>query len=270
MDEREYSYIKHKVRHMVGVDLDSYKSPQVQRRLRICLRRSGHRNWPAFFRAIGNDPTAQRQLKDYLTINVSSFFRDTPKFDYLRDSILPGLLNTSPKLRVWSAGCSYGHEPYSLAMLLAEATSIYRRHYILATDIDDSALAFAQTGGPYTAAEAETVSPALRERYFQLQNDGYHVSERLRRNVTFHQHNLLVDSFEERFDLILCRNVVIYFTSEVKAHLYAKFSRALRPGGILFVGGTEIIFKASELELESVGVSFYRRLAITGSQFAHS
>lgn len=193
--------------------------------------------------------------KDYLTINVSSFFRAPEKFRHLRESIIPELLRGHPRLRVGSAGCSHGHEPYSLA----EAAGFYRRHHILVTDIDGSALERAQAGGPYSADEVAKVPPALLSRYFRVQNDGYYVIQSLRRRITFPYHNLLADPFESGFDLIVCRNVVIYFAPEVKEPLYKRLHDALRPGGVLFVGGTEVISKASDMGFETAGISFYRR-----------
>jgi chemotaxis protein methyltransferase CheR len=259
MEAREYIFVKRKVLNLTGVDLDCYKTPQVQRRLRTYLVRSGHADWHRFFRDIQDDQAALGKFKDYLTINVSSFFRDIEKFEYLRKAILPELTNGHPKLRVWSAGCSHGHEPYTLSILLAEATGIYRQHEILATDIDRSALDRAQAGGPYSTDEVDKVPPHLLDRYFRACDDGYYVIQSLRRKITFHYHNLLADSFEGGFDMIVCRNVVIYFTAEVKERLYKRFLQALRPGGILFVGSTEVVPGATNLGLESAGISFYRR-----------
>ncbi len=263
MDARDYRFIKYKVRKLLDIDLNAYKGPQMQRRLRTYLLRSGYPNWPKFFRAIQDDPIALSELRDYLTINVSSFFRDLPRFEYLQTSILPQLLQDRQRLRVWSAGCSYGHEPYSLAILLAEATSFFNRHILLATDIDQAALAHAQAGGPYKAKEIENVSPKLRQRYFKHLNetsqDGYYLIDTLKRRITFRSHNLLVDAFESNFDLIVCRNVVIYFQPQAKALLYQRFFEALRPGGVLFLGNTEVLSHASQIGFEIAGLSFYRR-----------
>ena len=272
MEAREYAFVKNKVFGLTGVDLNCYKTPQVQRRLRTYLVRSGCTDWHVFFRDVAGDSTEIDKLKDYLTINVSSFFRDAEKFEYLQSTILPELMRGRPKLRVWSAGCSHGHEPYSLNMILAETTGFYRQHYILATDIDRSALERAQAGGPYSDEEVAKAPQPLLDRYFRhysgdARDDdscsaraaGYYVIENLRRKVTFRYQNLLADRFESGFDLIVCRNVVIYFTAEVKDRLYKRFYDALRPGGVLFVGGTEIVTKASTLRLETAGISFYRR-----------
>lgn len=259
METLEYNYVKRKILILTGVDLNGYKSPQMQRRLDTFLQRSGHPNWQSYFTSISQDPGAVSKLRDYLTINVSSFFRDTKKFDYLREAILPELLARRSSLRIWSAGCSRGHEPYSLAVMLAEITGPYRQHYLLATDIDHSALAWAQAGGPYLTDEVANIPSLWLERHFTLGNNGYFVTDSVRRRVTFRQHNLLADPFEQDFDLIICRNVVIYFTAEAKDGIYLRFQRSLRPGGVLFVGGTEIISHTAEAGFETAGISFYRR-----------
>jgi chemotaxis protein methyltransferase CheR len=209
IEAREYTFIKHKVLNLTGVDLNCYKTPQVQRRLKTYLVRSGHPDWHKFFQAVQYDPMAVSKLKDYLTINVSSFFRDAEKFDFLREAILPELTRGHPRLRAWSAGCSHGHEPYSLTILLAEATGFYRQHEILATDIDHSALDRTLAGGPYAAEEVSKVAPGLLNRYFRSTGGSYHVIESLRRRLTVVYQNLLADPFERGFDLIVCRKVVI-------------------------------------------------------------
>lgn len=259
MHTAEHALIKREVLRLTGVDLDHYKTAQMQRRLQAYLKRSGHPDWPTFFRALRNDPVALEKFKAYLTINVSSFFRDIERFRHLHQAILPELLRARSKLRVWSAGCSRGQEPYSLAILLAELAGPLRRHYILATDIDRSALEWARAGGPYTAEEVKDVPPSWLQRYFTHRDGAYWVTEELKEKVQFREHNLLSDPYEKDFDLIVCRNVVIYFTAEVKQRLYRRFRDALRPGGVFFVGGTEIVLNARELGLEMVGISFYRR-----------
>ncbi len=259
MIEEDYRFIKFKVRALLNIDLDSYKSVQMQRRLDTYLLRSGQPNWPTFFRVIQEDPELLGKFRDYLTINVSSFFRDPEKFAFLRKNILPELMRTRARLRVWSAGCSQGHEPYSLAILLAELTGAYAEHYLLATDIDQSVLAFAQKGGPYTADKLTHVDPAQLQRYFRPERGGQFVIDLIRRRVTFRYHNLLNDPFESDFDLIVCRNVVIYFEAETKNQLYRRFYEALRPGGIFFIGSTEVLPYNLNVNFDPVGISFYRR-----------
>jgi chemotaxis protein methyltransferase CheR len=271
MEAYEYTYVRNKVLNVTGVDLNCYHGPQMQRRLAAYLAQSRHSNWLNFFRAVSNDPTELKKFKDYLSINVSSFFQDREKFEHLQKSILPQLIRTvslrHPKLHVWCVRCAHGHEPYSLAILLAEATGLYRRHYILATEEDHSAITYARAGGPYSAEEVATVSPHLLDRYFDYRSngvcgDGYYVIESLRRKVTFRRQNLLTDSFENGFDLIVCRNAAPHLAGN--DHLYRRFHDALRPGGVLFVGDDDkVMSQASDLGFETagapLGVSFYRR-----------
>ncbi len=259
MDELEYNYIKHQIRQIIGVDLNSYKAPQMQRRLKAYLARTQQPNWPKFFRWLRSDPTALNKFKDYLTINVSSFFRDSEKYKFLQQAVLPELLKKHTTLRVWSAGCSRGQEAYSLAMLLTNASNGTYSHRILATDIDGSALEWAKRGGPYTADDVAGLSPHFRANFLEVRHHEYWVKDDIRQKVTFRRQNLLEDTVAGKFDLIVCRNVVIYFQPEAKTKLYHHFYNALKPGGILFVGGTEIVPKASEMGFENLHVSFYRR-----------
>ncbi len=259
MEANEYEFIKREVLALTGINLNFYKDAQMQRRLNTFLLRSGHSTWRSYFKYVRTDSAELRKLKDYLTINVSSFFRDVEKYKYLRETIIPDVARGRSQLRVWSAGCSRGQEPYTITMLLTELTGAFRKHYLLATDLDLSALDAAQSGGPYTDDDVANVPPNLFKRYFELRDGKHWIKDELRRRITFRQHNLLANSFERDFDLIICRNVVIYFTAPVKEKLYNNFYQALRPGGILFVGGTEIVPKASEIGFETAGISFYRR-----------
>ncbi|MBN1993367.1 MAG: protein-glutamate O-methyltransferase CheR [Anaerolineae bacterium] len=264
MEDVEYSYIKSQVKKLTGVDLNCYKAPQMQRRLKAYLVRSGQPNWPKFFRAVRANPADLSKFKDYLTINVSSFFRDSEKYKYLQTSVLPELLRHHPSLRVWSAGCSRGQEAYSLAILLAEAGNHSGgQHRLLATDIDQSALEWARAGGPYSADEVTKLSPDLRLRYFEVRQEEYWVKEELKRRIAFKPHNLLADPIVGKFDLIVCRNVVIYFEADAKEKLYCRFYDALKPEGVLFVGGTEIVPRATDMGFEAINVSFYRRKLVT-------
>ena len=259
MDTPEYELVKREILRLTGVDLNCYKSVQMQRRLGNYLARSGHRDWRTFFAAIKGDAVQAAKLKDHLTINVSAFFRDPEKFSYLQGRLLPEMLKGGASLRVWSAGCSRGHEPYTLAMMLGHLSGPYRKHYILATDMDLLALAAARAGGPYPREEVVNLPPAWLNAHLEESVGSYRVNEALRRQITFREQNMISDRFERGFDLIVCRNVVIYFTNEVKEDLYVRLCEALRPGGILFVGGTEIISKASEIGFETAGITFYRR-----------
>ncbi|HHX43191.1 MAG TPA: protein-glutamate O-methyltransferase CheR [Chloroflexi bacterium] len=264
MEDTEYLYIQREVKRLVRVDLDHYKRPQVQRRLDTLLARSGYPTWQAYFAYLRTNQEAMQGFRDYLTINVTEFFRDPQKWQYLEQNILPELLRQRQRLRIWSAGCSHGAEPYTLAILLDELGG-GARHHILATDIHRAVLAKAQQGGPYLANEVRAVTPARLARYFVAHGESYTIRPELRSRATFRAHNLLLDDFDEDFDLIVCRNVVIYFVEESKRALYQRFAQALRPGGVLFVGGTELVPALPNLPLSNVAVSFYRRRELSPS-----
>ncbi len=243
--------------HLTGIDLDFYRGRQLDRRLRSFVQRWGLADLAELGTRIRTEPDLLQALKDFLTINVSEFFRNPEKFEELKSTVLPELLAGGRRLEIWSAGCATGAEPYTLAIIL-DQVSPGVRHGILATDIDRLSLERARQG-VYGEDEVRSVPPDILARYFTRRGDGWEVSPAVRRAVRFAGHNLLADPYPQGLDLILCRNVVIYFTDEARDHVYRHFSRALRPGGYLFIGGTETIFRSREYGLASVRPGFYRK-----------
>jgi len=205
-----------------------------------------------------NTPAEVDKLEDFLTINVSEFFRDAAHFTVLKEQILPIILQENLQLNIWSAGCSNGAEAYSVAILL-DRLSPYRKHRILATDIDKNIFAQANAGGPYRAADIRNVPPELVGKYFQQTGDCYKVADHIRSKVTFKQHDLTRDPFENNFDLIICRNVVIYFTEEAKKKLRRRFIDAMKLNGILFIGATETMLDASDTGFMRLSPCFYKK-----------
>jgi chemotaxis protein methyltransferase CheR len=195
-----------------------------------------------------------------LTINVSEFFRDPQQFERLRSQILPELLAGGAKVKIWSAACSHGEEPYSVAIILHELNAVHRAS-ILATDIDRVVLARARAGGPYQRGDMRNVSPKQLQDYFTKTGDDYTVVDTMRRRIDFRELNLLADRFDQGFDLIICRNVMIYFSDETKQRLFERFNRALNPRGVLFVGGTEALLGPDTRGFERLGGNFYRKAA---------
>lgn len=244
-----------------GIDLNAYKEAQMLRRISALMAGRGAADFVAYLRLLDKDPTAYREFLERITINVSEFFRNPERFQELNDRFLPELLDMAcgRQLKTWSAGCAAGEEAYSLAILLMEEAP-GKSLPVLATDLDVEALKEAEAGR-YPAARLKNVPLPLRERYFEQDGDFLVVRPFLRSRVRFRQHDLLRDPYEEGFDLILCRNVVIYFTEQAKELLYARFARALRPGGILFTGATEQIFQPQRYGLHSVAPFFYQRPA---------
>ncbi|MBI2875368.1 MAG: protein-glutamate O-methyltransferase CheR [Candidatus Tectomicrobia bacterium] len=258
MEETTYAYLRRKLLDLVGMDLDYYKGKQMYRRLDAWLTRSNCSDWPEYYRRLEQDAAELKRFRDYLTINVSEFFRDPEKFAYLKTHILPQMVSNCPMLNGWSAGSSYGAEAYSLAILMEECFP-GRRYRFLGTDIDRTILERAKRADAYSQEDVKHVPPNLLKKYFLFQENRYQVSERIKAKVEFKLHDLLRDPVERGFDLILCRNVVIYFTEEAKELLYRKFHQALKDGGILFVGATEIISRAREIGFTHLANCFYRK-----------
>ncbi|MZP28776.1 chemotaxis protein CheR [Heliobacterium undosum] len=255
----EYEIFIKKVHAKSGLDLSNYKRPQMERRIRTLARSQGANDLLSYFTLIDRDAEQYRKFIDHLTINVSEFLRNPGQWEILTTKILPMLLKENPVLKVWSAGCSTGEEPYSLAMTLLESRCDMRNK-VLASDLDTEVLRKAQIG-IYSDKSLANVSPQMVSRYFEPQGSGFHrVRDDLKRHIRFQQQNLLKDNFESGFDLILCRNVVIYFTEETKSLLYKRFYNALRKGGILFTGSTEQIFQARELGFGTAATFFYQKL----------
>lgn len=222
------------------------------------MEQCGARSFQHYYALMETDRELLEHFLDRVTINVSELFRNPEQFEVLRARVLPELLESRGELGIWSAGCSYGAEPYSLAILLAEL-SPDGRHSILGTDMDDKMLARARDG-VFGKQDVRGVSKARLSKYFErTQEEGYKAKSLLKDMISFRRHNLLTDRFRTGFDLILCRNVVIYFTDEAKSVLYRRFYGSLRPGGHLFVGGTERIAHHNDIGFENTIPFFYRK-----------
>lgn len=265
MEAEVYYQVKTSIKKLLNIDLSYYKDEQMKRRLDSWLARTQAHSWQDYFRLVADNPVECDRFRNYLTINVTEFFRDPDRWKSLQADVLPDLLRSASSasssngsLRVWSAGCSIGVEAYTLAMICEQMPSV-RSYQILATDLDRGALEKARARGPYLAEEIRNLSPAQREK-FLTPAAPYFIRDTLGKNIVFREQNLLADTFDRDFDLIVCRNVVIYFTTEAKDLLYRKFAGALRPGGVLFLGGTEIISRPAEFGFRNFGISFYKKV----------
>ncbi len=257
-----YEEFKKLAAELTGVDLSAYKSQQMDRRLHSLMHAWGLNDYDSFLAALRSDGARFREFQKKLTINVSEFFRNPERFQELAAEILPGLFSSGRRLRCWSAGCANGAEPYSLAILLAEA-GYGPGAAILGTDIDRESLHRAHLG-IYAANEVRSVPPHLRDKYFRLEERGYRLSEDIKSMVEFRCENLLREHGNGEYDLILCRNVVIYLTEQAKTELYRRLCQKLRPGGYLMVGGTEPLLNFKDYGLENPLSAFYRKPAADG------
>jgi chemotaxis protein methyltransferase CheR len=264
MEAEVYAQVKTSIKRAMDIDLENYKEEQMKRRLDSWLIRSRMPTWKDYLSLISTDAEELAKFRNYLTINVTEFFRDPNRWAQVSSEILPGLIRNIPDqhatgdLKIWSAGCSTGAEAYTLAMIMEDSFPS-RKYSILATDLDRGVLLKARDRGPYTQDDIRNLTPIQRQQYI-TPSEPYYVADKLRKRIQFQEQDLLKDRFDSGFDLIVCRNVVIYFTTASKDMLYEKFSRALRPSGVLFVGGTEIISTPQKFGLQSFGISFYRKV----------
>lgn len=257
--DSEYAQFKKAVSTLVPMRLDYYKQQQMERRIRDLARKHQAPSLLEFGQMLRADTGLLREFEQHLTINVSEFYRNPEAFDYLQTRVLPQLLTERQGVRLWSAGCSYGAEPFTFAMML-RALAPEQRHTIYATDIDRAVLAKARAGSGFTQEDVQNVPRALRDRYISRDGPPYSVAAEILHMVRFERHDLLQDTVTQTFDLVACRNVVIYFTDEAKTRLYETFVQALRPGGYLFIGATEVIGGAASLGLRYVAPCFYRKV----------
>lgn len=254
----QYKTFIQNIKRKTGIDLSLYKEAQMKRRLTSLYERRGYRNFEDFYDAIHKDEAILNEFLDRMTINVSEFYRNKERWDVLENKIYPYLLEKNKKLKIWSAACSTGEEPYSLAMVLSSHVPL-RDVSVYATDLDEGALERAKVG-LYSKNSIKNVPNQVLEKYFVNDGAHYQVTDDIKRTVTFNQHNLLSDRYQTGYDLIVCRNVMIYFTEEAKDQIYMNFSKVLKPGGILFVGSTEQIFNPEKYGFESIETFFYQKI----------
>jgi two-component system CheB/CheR fusion protein len=234
------------VRDERGFDYTGYRRPTLTRRFEKRMQDVGSDDWDAYRSYLLEHPEEYAELFNTILINVTGFFRDRETWDLIASEIVPRLVEERPAeapLRIWSAGCASGEEPYTIAMLLVEALgedAFKRRVKIYATDIDEDALAQARDAA-YTTKQLENIPPELRERYFQQVNHGFAFRNDLRRTVIFGRNDLHRDPPISRVDLLLSRNTLMYFGADVQQRILANFYFALNRGGFLIVGKAEAL-----------------------------
>jgi chemotaxis protein methyltransferase CheR len=245
------------LRELCGVDLTQYKRPQMERRLRSFFARKGFERLTDSLSALKRDRAELDALLDRVTINVSQLWRNPQQWLQLERDVLPDLARHG-RLRAWSAGCSYGAEAYTLAATCRSAIPATRSR-IVGTDIDRRMVARARTG-VFSDDDARTAPLAEMRRWFERTGDGWRARPELRAMTRFETNDLLtLDPGFGTYDLILCRNTVIYFAEAIRDDLHARLARALRPGGWLVIGATERVFQPAALGLEPVHPFMFRK-----------
>jgi chemotaxis protein methyltransferase CheR len=249
-----------------GFDLAMYKDRCVKRRIATRVRARGCSEAGPYLDLLERDDAELDSLLAALTIHVTQFFRNPATFSRLEGEVLPDLLRRLQAegrrtLRLWSAGCASGEEPYSLALLMREMAPTEVKVDILGTDLSAAILDSAR-GGLYEPQRLVEVPAAIRERYFTPEGRGFRLVETIRQMVRFERHNLLSAPPYPRTDLIICRNVLIYFSREEQANILQRFATSLPAGGILVLGKAEMLLGQSRqlFGAECAGERIYRRL----------
>jgi len=232
-------------------DFSGYKRATLARRIEKRMTEVGAADYEAYLDHLEVNPREFAELFNTILINVTSFFRDAEAWNYLATEIIPKLLESIPEqeqIRVWSAGCASGEEAYTIAMVLLEALGekeFKRRVKIYATDVEERSLASAREA-VYVPEALEPVPRELVKRYFVEKGGGFAFRSDLRRSVIFGRNELLEDAPISRIDLLICRNVLMYFTVEAQARILSQFNFALRDRGFLFLGKSEMLTRHSE------------------------
>lgn len=226
-------------------DLQNYKDRCIRRRIVKRLRASGAGDIDSYLDRLAGDEAELDRLLATLSVNVSRFFRDPQVFHALERRFLPELCAQARAagrggLRLWSAGCAGGEEPYSLALLTEALAPPGLQVSILATDVSAPILARAREGR-YPPSHLEELPELLRASYFQEEHREYRLTPRIRALVDFRRHDLITTGSYPPADLILCRNVLMYFGREEQDLILARFAAALPVGGLLVLGLTEIL-----------------------------
>ncbi|MDN2453735.1 protein-glutamate O-methyltransferase CheR [Lactobacillus sp. UCMA15818] len=246
------------VQENVGIDLDNYKERQMQRRITNIMNSTGAKTIEDYARILEKDRDAYNAFVKHITINVTDFFRNKEIFETFERCFMQEVVPRFEHIKLWSAACSTGAEPYSLAMILNK--NKVRNTSILATDIDDNILARARQG-EYAKAELTKVEPGDLLKYFsEIGPDRYAVNKEIKKYVSFEKQDLLGTKYPKNVQVIVCRNVTIYFKLEARDEVYRKFSEALSKGGLLFTGATETINEPSKFNLEKVDTFIYRKV----------
>jgi len=258
----DFNALRALIHRVTGISLAETKRNLVYGRLSRRLRALQLGSFAEYRQLLESDPegTEMVEFVNAITTNLTSFFRENHHFEYLGEKWLAPLASAKPgqRFRIWSAGCSTGEEPYSIAMSICEVLGDTPRVdlKILATDLDSAVLERARNG---VYADVKGISPQLLSRYFDTKQDQYVIKPSVSRLITFRQLNLMHDlPMRGPLDVIFCRNVIIYFNKDTQRGLFQRYARLQRPGDLLFIGHSESMFKVSDA-YSLIGRTIYQR-----------
>lgn len=251
----DYEGFKKEIYNLTGINLTYYKEKQMKRRIDSLIKKNNYEGYDDYVKALRINKVLFNEFINYLTINVSEFYRNPEQWQVLEREIIPMLLERNKNLKIWSSACSTGDEPYTLAMVLSKFMPLSSIK-ILATDIDKEAIQKAKNG-IYGIKSIENLPAAYQDKFFSKTGELYKIKDEVKNCVEFKQLNLLKDDYPSGCDLIVCRNVLIYFTEEAKNDIYLKFNKSLKNDSILFVGSTEQIIMANKYNFKPLRTFFY-------------
>lgn len=255
----DYEKFKKDIFLLTQIDLNAYKEKQMRRRIDTLITKNQIDSYPAYVQVIKRDKKLFDQFVNFLTINVSEFYRNPEQWEILDKEIFPRLIKQFGKnLKIWSAACSTGDEPYSLVMALSNHVPL-NQIKIIATDIDKQVLDKARLG-LYNEKSIASVPKKMKEKYFSKVGNSFQISNEIKSRVEFKEHNLLKDPYPNGCNLIVCRNVLIYFTEEAKDEIYRKFNASLQKEGVLFIGSTEQIMDYRNMNYQRLQSFFFQKM----------
>ena len=253
-----FKFLLNKISEKRGFNCGYYKETAMRRRILSRMRRMGIDSYMKYSKFLEKNPEEYSKLIDALTVNVSEFFRDPSTFEVIKEIVIPNLVTykefqNRKVIRVWSAGCATGEEAYSVAILFREYLGEEIEQYIFtvtATDIDRKSLEKAIIGIYRKEKLKNLKKPYLK--YFEKENSFYRIREEIKRHVRFLYHDVISGEKFKYFDIIICRNVLIYFSRDTQREIFKKFYMALNPGGYLIIGKTETLTKEMSKKFEII------------------
>ncbi len=254
----DYEYFKDEINKMTKINLSDYKEKQMKRRIDTLIQKNKIVGYDKYIAALKTDKALFEEFINYITINVSEFYRNPDQWKIMDEKVFPDLVQRFGKrLKIWSAACSTGDEPYSLVMALSKHVPISDIK-IQATDLDQVILSKAKLG-LYADKSIVGVPAEFKTKYFEKVGTSFRIKDEIKSHVNFSKHNLLLDKYDTGYNMIVCRNVLIYFTEEAKDEVFRKFFNSLVPGGYLVIGSTEQIMNYKEIGFDRISSFYYQK-----------
>jgi len=264
MSDKEFKSLQKIIYDTAGIDIKESKKYLLINRLSKRLRNLGLRNFTEYLSYLDQGERKNQEIVEFIdavTTNKTEFFREYNHFQFMQDQFWPTLLKSRPPspIRIWSSACSSGEEPYSIAIFMNELIKHPWKLEILASDISETILR-AAVQGIYDESKLKPIQPALLRKYFLKGSGRYKIRPEIANQISFKKINLKLDYHRSlsNFDIVFCRNVLIYFNHDMQNQIINKHWRVLKPGGYLFLGHSETLF-GTQVNFQYVAPSIYRK-----------